>query len=74
MFYWRSLFAGFSLITFAMATRVVLGHSGQSSKLESRHWPVIALAILIIFATLTRVTADWMPALRLNHYAYAAII
>ena len=65
---------GFSLITLAVATRVVLGHSGQAAKFQSRHWPVIALAVLVVFAMLTRVSADWMPAIRLSHYAYAALI
>ena len=65
---------GLSLITLAVATRVVLGHSGQAAKFQSRLWPVIALAVLVVFAMLTRVSADWMPAIRLSHYAYAALI
>lgn len=64
---------GFSLLTFAVATRVVLGHSGQSAKFQSRLVPVIVLMSLVVLAMLTRVSADWMPVIQLSHYAYAAI-
>jgi len=31
------------------------------------------VAALIILAMVTRVSADWMPDLRLSHYAYAGL-
>ncbi len=64
---------GFSLITFIVASRVILGHSGQADKFRATLWPILAMAFLISLAMLTRVSADWMPATRLPHYAYAAL-
>jgi len=65
---------GFSLLVFIVASRIVLGHSGQSRKFRDKLWPVLVLTALITLAMLTRVTADWMPDLRMNHYAYAALV
>lgn len=64
---------GFSLLTFTVATRVVLGHSGQSDRFTQRMVSVIIILSLMILAMLTRVTADWMPDIRLSHYGYASI-
>jgi uncharacterized protein involved in response to NO len=64
---------GFSLLTFTVASRVVLGHSGQSSKFRMTLWPVLAMCALVTLAMLSRVSADWTPAGRMGHYAYAAI-
>lgn len=66
------LVSGFSLLTFIVASRVILGHSGQSEKFRARLWPVTAMTWLVILAMVTRVTADWMPHIRLSHYGYAA--
>jgi uncharacterized protein involved in response to NO len=65
--------SGFSLVLFIVASRVVLGHSGQADKFGARLRPVLILAVLVALAMLTRVSADWMPAIRLGHYAYAAL-
>lgn len=65
--------SGFSLLTFVVASRVILGHSGQSEKFRVRLVPVLWLIGLVVLAMTTRVSADWMPALRLSHYAYAAL-
>ena len=65
---------GFSLLIFIVGTRVVLGHSGQSAKFRAPPRPVLIMALLLILAMLTRVTADWMPALCLKHYGYAASV
>lgn len=65
---------GFSLLVFIVASRVVLGHSGQSGKFRGTLWPVLILSAFITLAMLTRVTADWMPDLRMSHYAYAAVV
>ena len=64
---------GFSLLTFIVASRVVLGHSGQSSQFRATLRPVLVLSALVALAMLSRVSADWMPAGRMSHYAYAAI-
>ncbi len=64
---------GFSLLVFLVSTRVVLGHSGQSEKFRARIWPVFILTAMFVLAMLTRVSADWLPAVRMTHYAYAAL-
>jgi len=65
--------SGFSLLVFIVASRVVLGHSGQSEKFRATLWSVLILTALVTLAMLTRVSADWMPAIQLSHYAYAAV-
>jgi len=65
---------GFSLITLVVASRVILGHSGQSEKFRARLGPVLAMIGLIVLAMATRVSADWLPAIRMTHYAYAALV
>jgi uncharacterized protein involved in response to NO len=64
---------GFSLMILIVASRVILGHSGQSEKFQASLWPVLLLSALFMIAMLTRVTADWMPKVQMNHYAYAAV-
>ena len=65
--------SGISLLVFVVATRVVLGHSGQGEKFGARIWPVVAMASLVVLAMLTRVSADWLPDIRMSHYAYASL-
>ena len=65
--------SGFSLVTLIIASRVVLGHSGQAVKFNSRMKSIITLIILLIIAMLTRVSADWTPSIQWTHYAYAAV-
>lgn len=64
---------GFSLLTLTVASRVILGHSGQSSKFKLRLKSILALFWLLVLAMFTRVSADWMPAQQLAHYGYAAL-
>lgn len=64
---------GFTLLTFTVATRVVLGHSGQSEKFARPLKSIAVMAALFILAMATRISADWMPELRMSHYAYAAL-
>lgn len=64
---------GFATLTLAVATRVILGHSGGES-LFSR--PIRSLQIfagMAILAMATRVSADFLPSIRLSHLAYAGI-
>ncbi len=65
---------GFSLLAFVVASRVVLGHSGQSGKFRARLGSVTALVVLVVLAMLARVSADWLPRVQLAHYAYAAVL
>jgi uncharacterized protein involved in response to NO len=55
---------GFSLITLTVATRVVLGHSGQSDRFATPLLPLIATAALIVIATVLRALGDFLPAAR----------
>jgi uncharacterized protein involved in response to NO len=64
---------GFSLLVFVVASRVVLGHSGQSDKFRAPLWSVLVLSALVALAMLTRVTADWLPRVQMTHYAYAGV-
>ncbi len=65
---------GFSLLIFVVASRVIYGHSGQSEKFQVSLWPIILLSTTLPLAMFTRVSADWLPDLRFNHYAYAALV
>ena len=65
--------SGFSLLTFIVASRVILGHSGQAARFATSIRSVLILVSMIVFAMFTRVTADWMPKVTMSHYAYAAI-
>jgi uncharacterized protein involved in response to NO len=64
---------GFSLLTFIVASRVVLGHSGQTRFFRASLRSILVLTSLVVVAMLVRVTADWMPTLRMDHYSYAAV-
>ena len=65
---------GFSLMTLIVASRVILGHTGQSERFRDSIWPVLIMVACIALAMLTRVSADWLPTLRMGHYAYAALV
>lgn len=55
---------GFTLITFSVATRVVLGHSGQGSRVQQRlPFLTVTVALLLIGAVL-RIWGDFLPASR----------
>lgn len=64
---------GFGLITVIVATRVIYGHSGQGAKFQRWVKPLVACVALLLLAMATRVTADFMPAIRNTHHTYAAI-
>ncbi|MGI9114967.1 MAG: NnrS family protein [Chthoniobacterales bacterium] len=63
---------GFNLLVFTVATRVVLGHSGQSHLFERRLPFFSATATLLILAMISRVAADLAPAARAVHLVGAA--
>ncbi|MDR3403699.1 MAG: NnrS family protein [Chthoniobacter sp.] len=53
---------GFSLITFTVATRVVLGHSGNEALFETR-LPALQIAMLLLLAgAVLRAVGDFSPA------------
>ena len=64
---------GFNLIVFTVATRVVLGHSGNLDRLKTQFWFFIAMSALLFFAMASRVSADLAPRARIIHLLAAAI-
>jgi len=64
---------GFNLIVFAVATRVVLGHSGNLDRLKTRLWFFITTSALLFLSMASRVTADLAPRARIIHLQAAAI-
>lgn len=65
--------SGFGLLTFAVASRVLLGHGGRADRFHAVIKPVRWLTALMLLAMATRVSADWMPDSRVSHYAYASL-
>ncbi|HET6408039.1 MAG TPA: NnrS family protein, partial [Chthoniobacteraceae bacterium] len=67
---------GFMLIVFAVATRVILSHSGQVHLSRRPLSYLIIASILLLLGMLTRVGADFMPLAegRNVHLIYAAIL
>ena len=64
--------SGLGLVTMAVGARVILGHAGRHDLLGGKivwlRW-VIGLAVL---AAATRMTSDFIPAVRVSHHVYAA--
>jgi uncharacterized protein involved in response to NO len=52
---------GFSLITFTVATRVVLGHSGNEALFETRLPALQVAAFLLLAGTVLRAVGDFLP-------------
>ncbi|MFM1945163.1 MAG: hypothetical protein RI897_4145 [Verrucomicrobiota bacterium] len=68
-----TLIGGFSSIAFVVATRVVLGHSGQLHILQHRHrWLTTTLTLMLI-AMATRISGDFWPKIMTSHYIYGAL-
>jgi hypothetical protein len=65
---------GVGLLVLAVATRVILGHSGRADRLISPLIPWHGLWILVHLTAATRLTADFVPAVRTSHLAYAALL
>lgn len=67
------LVGGFSLLTILVATRVTLAHGSKGTAAEKTSWFIPVFTLLILIATVTRVTAPLWPSAYLNHLSYAAI-
>lgn len=64
--------AGFGLVTLAVGARVVLGHAGRHDLLGGKIvWLRWVIGLLVLAAT-TRMSADFLPAVRISHHLYAA--
>ena len=68
------LIGGFGLLTMTVATRVILGHSGQSNRFKAKILPLLIMMILVVVALATRVSADVFPDVLVSHQIYAALI
>jgi uncharacterized protein involved in response to NO len=53
---------GFSLITFTVATRVLLGHSGNEALFETRLPALQTAAVLLLMGAVLRAVGDFVPA------------
>ena len=63
---------GFGLITMIVATRVIFGHTGQGSKFQLWGKMLTISSGLLLFTLATRISADFLPAVRVSHHVYAA--
>ncbi len=64
--------AGFALITLAVATRVILGHAGRHDLLTGKIVWLRWVIGLLVLAAATRMTSDFIPAVRVSHFIYAS--
>jgi uncharacterized protein involved in response to NO len=64
---------GFNFIAFAVAVRVVFGHSGNLQRLQKPLWFFIATSVLLFLAMISRFSADLAPQARVAHLLGAAI-
>lgn len=67
-----TLVGGFAVLTFAVATRVMFGHSGNQALLAKRNrWLLFAVGLMLL-GMATRISGDLFPAVRVSHYNYGA--
>jgi uncharacterized protein involved in response to NO len=66
--------AGFSVLIFAVATRVTLSHGGHDLARERRSWPLRIGLTLTLVATLARIGAPFTAASYFEHLAFAALL
>lgn len=64
--------SGIGLVTLAVGARVVLGHAGRHDLLGGRILWLRWLTGLAILAATTRMSSDFLPAIRVSHHIYAA--
>jgi uncharacterized protein involved in response to NO len=64
--------SGLGLITMAVGTRVILGHAGRHDLLEGKIVWLRWVIGLVALAAATRMTSDFLPAVRISHHIYAA--
>ena len=64
---------GFGLTMFAVASRVVYGHSGHLDQAKEISKPLRWITWLAILGMSTRVSADYVISIQNSHYLYAAL-
>lgn len=65
--------SGFGIIAVTVASRVTLGHSGHSNKFNKRQWVMLVVIWSIFIAMMSRVTAEFVPKIRVSHLNYASL-
>lgn len=63
--------SGFGLVALAVGTRVVLGHTRHHDLLGGKILWLRWVTGLLILAATTRMSADFLPAVRVSHHLYA---
>jgi len=64
--------SGFGLVAIMIASRVTLGHSGHADKFTKKLNVMRVVIGAILMAMMTRVVAEFLPAIRVSHLGYAA--
>jgi uncharacterized protein involved in response to NO len=65
---------GFSVLIFAVATRVTLSHGGHDLVRERRSWPLRIALSLALVAMFARIGAPFTSASYFEHLAFAALL
>ncbi len=65
--------SGFGLVALAVASRVTLGHSGHSEIAGGKIWPMRVVVWTLVITMASRVTAEFVPVVRVSHLNYAAL-
>jgi uncharacterized protein involved in response to NO len=63
---------GFGLVCLIAGSRVLFGHSGDVARFHRRSWIARGIVFATVLASLTRVSADFLPRVMVSHYGYAA--
>ncbi len=64
---------GFSLMTFSIATMVVMSHAGEGEKLRGSPWILWVVVVGLALALLKRITAIFFPDVYFNFLGAAAL-
>lgn len=67
---------GLTPVIILISMRVVFGHSGQRHRLTSKRFRRFAggAVALLLIASISRISGDFMPRIQIGHYIYAAAI
>ncbi|MCR4336760.1 MAG: NnrS family protein [Candidatus Omnitrophica bacterium] len=65
---------GFSLMTFAIATMVILSHGGQAERLKKPLWVLWVVFVALVFTLLKRMSVIFFPEIYFKMLGMASII
>ena len=68
------LIGGFGLLALTVASRVTWGHSGNIEFATGKRRSLQIVLWAVVVAMLTRVVAGFVPAIRVSHHIYAALL